>query len=116
MLVKKTLNIETFTCKVNLIISDTLKKEIAKIYNKYKVPYDNDEVEGIVISGDIGLYYILIDLNCLSHNTIAHEIYHLVVRITEDRYVMDQETQAWLCGYITETIYNFIKLKKLEIK
>lgn len=117
MTVKKILNIETFGCKLQMMITDVIKKEIIKVYKSYGVisGYE-DEVEGILISGSNGIYHLIIDDKCLSHNTIAHEIYHAVVRITEDRDVVDEETQAWLCGYITEEIYNFIKLKKLEIK
>lgn len=117
MTVKKILNIETFGCKLQMMITDVIKKEIIKVYKSYGVisGYE-DEVEGILISGSNSIYHLIIDDKCLSHNTIAHEIYHAVVRITEDRDVVDEETQAWLCGYITEEIYNFIKLKKLEIK
>jgi hypothetical protein len=38
------------------------------------------------------------------------------VRITEDRDVVDEETQAWLCGHLTDIVYKFIKQKNLEIK
>lgn len=117
MMFKKTLNIETFSCKLQLIISDDINKEINKIYKNYNIPPVSDhEVEGMLISGSNRLYYLIIDNNCLSHNTIAHEIYHAVVRITEDRDVSDEETQAWLCGFLTEKMYSFIKQKKLEIK
>lgn len=113
---KKILNIETFNCKIHFIITNNIKKDILKVYNKYNVQYDDFDVEGIVIRGDLNIYYLIIDVECLSHNTLAHEIYHTTVRITEDRDVVDEETQAWLCGFITESAYKFIKQKKLEIK
>lgn len=117
MTFKKTTNIETFNCKLQLIISDNIKTEIDKIYKKYEVvPNDDYELEGILISGEMESYYLIIDSKYLSHNTIAHEIYHAVVRITEDRDVVDEETQAWLCGFLSEQIYSFAKKKKLEIK
>jgi hypothetical protein len=117
MTLKKTINIEPFGCKLQIIITDVIKKEISKIYKSYGVDGSYDgEVEGVLITGTMGTYHLVIDVACLSHNTIAHETYHAVVRITEDRDVVDEETQAWLCGYITETLYHFIKLKKLEIK
>lgn len=117
MTVKKTLNIETFGCKLQLMITDVIKKEIIKIYKSYGITSGYaEEVEGVLITGTDAVYHLIIDETCLSHNTIAHEIYHAVVRITEDRDVVDEETQAWLCGYISEALYHFIKLKKLEIK
>jgi hypothetical protein len=117
MIVKKIINIETFNCKLQFIISDNIKKEVDKVYKKYNVTSNNDyELEGILISGEMESYYLIIEQKYLSHNTIAHEIYHAVVRITEDRDVVDEETQAWLCGFLTEQAYSFIKKKKLEIK
>ena len=117
MVIKKILNIETFVCKLEFTITDNINKEVSKIYKKYNyISNDNDEVEGIVITGYNDVYHLLIDSKYLTHNTIAHEIYHTTVRITEDRDVTDEETQAWLCGYITDAVYKFIDLKKIEIK
>jgi flagellar biosynthesis chaperone FliJ len=117
MAFKKSINIETFNSKLEVIITDTVQKEIKKVYDLYKVKYEDPiEVEGVLINVSIEKYHLLIDKKYLTHNTLAHEIYHATVRITEDRDVVDEETQAWLCGYITQKIYEFIKLKKLEIK
>ena len=117
MAFKKIINIETFNTKVEVLITNSIQNEIKKIYNSYKDDYtDPIEVEGIIINLNTEKYHLLIDTQYLSHNTIAHEIYHAAVRITEDRDVVDEETQAWLCGYITQKVYDFIKLKKLEIK
>ena len=117
MAFKKTINIETFNTKVEVLITNSIQNEIKKIYTLYSNEYtDPIEVEGVLINLNIEKYHLLIDSKYLSHNTIAHEIYHAAVRITEDRDVVDEETQAWLCGYITQKVYDFIKLKKLEIK
>jgi hypothetical protein len=102
------------------MVTDQLKVESKKIYKKYKLKLDDDddegESEGIFISADIDRYFLLIDLRYLTHNTIAHEIYHAVVRITEDRGISDEEAQAWLCGYITDVVYKYLDKKKIEIK
>jgi hypothetical protein len=117
MAFKKIINIETFNSKLEVVLTNNVQNDIKKVYALYKHEYtDPIEVEGILINVSIEKYHLLIDTQYLSHNTIAHEIYHAVVRITEDRDVVDEETQAWLCGYITQKIYDFIKLKKLEIK
>jgi hypothetical protein len=67
-------------------------------------------------SYDITNYYLIIDLKYLSYNTLAHELYHAVVRVTEDRDIVDEETQAWLAGHLTGTMYKFLEKKNLPIK
>lgn len=117
-----TIKIETYNCSVVFVVSSELSKEITKVYSKYKVK-DNeykledikDGNEGILMSPDIDKYYLMIDLEYLTHNTIAHEVYHAVVRITEDREVTDEEAQAWLCGYITGAFYRFLDKKELKV-
>lgn len=118
MKIKTTIKLPTYSCELMFIISDQLKAESNTIYKKYGLKQDDEEGEneGILISADIDKYFLLIDTKYLTHNTIAHEIYHGVVRVTEDRGVSDEEAQAWLCGHITGAIYKFIEKKKLEIK
>ena len=65
---------------------------------------------------DIDSYYLLLGSQYLTHNTIAHELYHAVVRITEDRDITDEEAQAWLVGHLSGEIYKFLDKKKLVIK
>ena len=112
-----TIKLETYSCALIIIITDGLKAECKKIYKKYKIEGGEDsEDEGIFISTDITKYFLLIDSKYLSHNTIAHEIYHAVVGITEDRGITDEEAQSWLCGHITGVMYKFLEKKKFEIK
>jgi len=68
-----------------------------------------------VLHSDLSKYFLLIDKKYLSHNTIAHEIFHTVILITEDRGVKDEEAQAWLCGHLTGSIYKFLEKKELKI-
>jgi hypothetical protein len=113
-----TINLPTYSCKVIITVTDQLKIESNKIYKKYKLTNEDDEGEneGILISPEIDQYFLLVDTKYLSHNTIAHEIYHAVVRVTEDRGIVDEEAQAWLCGHLSGVIYKFLDKKKLEIK
>ena len=113
-----TLNLDTYSCKLVICVTDQLKCESKKICKKYKVSIDDDtEDEGIFIpTDDMKVYFLLIDLKYLSHNTIAHEIYHATIGITEDRGVNDEEAQSWLCGHITGTVYKFLDKKKFKIK
>lgn len=113
-----TIKLPTYSCQVVIIITDQLRAESDKIYKKYKLKYEEEdgENEGILISPEIDKYFLLIDTKYLSHNTIAHETYHAVVRVTEDRGIVDEEAQAWLCGHLSGVIYKFLDKKKLEIK
>jgi hypothetical protein len=113
-----TIKLETYNCSVIFSITDELKASVKKLDKKYKLRNSDDdgESEGILVSPDIDKYYLIIDSKYLSHNTIAHEIYHAVVRVTEDRGISDEEAQAWLCGHLTSVIYKFIDRKKLFIK
>lgn len=106
-----------YNCVAHFIITNDLDNLVKKIYKKYKQSCDFEgDAEGVVIAPDITDYHIIIDLKYLSYNTIAHEIYHAVVRITEDRGIADEEAQAWLCGHLTETAYKFLEKKNLTIK
>ena len=118
MKITTTIQLPTYSCQLLFMVTDQLKIESKKIYKKHKLKVDDDEGEneGLFITADIDRYFLLIDLKYLSHNTIAHEIYHAVVRITEDRGISDEEAQAWLCGYITGVVYKYLDKKKIEIK
>ena len=113
---RKKIKIDQYNCELIVAISDRIKEDTNKILKKYKIPQTIDyEIEGIFLFHDIDKYYLLLSLQHLSHNTIAHEIYHAVVRITEDREIADEEAQAWLMGYITEIVYQFINKKNVKI-
>lgn len=112
-----TLKLPTYSCDLIIMVTDDLVAEANKIYKKYKIKEDfGDEAEGALIFVDIDKYYLLISSKYLSHNTIAHEIYHATVRITEDRGISDEEAQAWLTGHITGVVYKFLEKKNFSIK
>ncbi len=113
----KIIKLSTYNCEVKVIITNKLKEESEKIYKKYDLKDDDDgENEGLLISPDIDKYFLMVDTKYLSHNTIAHEVYHATVRVTEDRGISDEESQAWLCGHMTGVIYKFLEKKTLTIK
>ena len=119
MKVSHTIKLETYSCQLTFVVTYDINMVCKDIYKKFKFKSDNDdysESEGIVVSYDIGKYFLIIDLQYLSHNTIAHEIYHVVVRVTEERNIVDEEAQAWLDGHITGAIYKFLDKKKFKIK
>ena len=117
MIAKTTLKLLTYSCKLTLIVTDQIKVEITKIYKKHKLKEDIDyEVEGVLLSPITNDYSLLLDLKYLTHNTVAHEIYHASSRICEDRDVHDEEAKAWLAGYITGEMYKFLEKKNLQVK
>ena len=114
---RKVIKLNIYNCKVNFILSLDINKDIAKISKKNKHAFTIDyEVEGIVFYFNISEYFILINDDYLTHNTLAHEIYHLVVKVTEPRDITDEESQAWLCGKLTQDIYKFLEQNKVQIK
>jgi hypothetical protein len=115
--VVKSLKIPVYECTVQFIITDMLIDEVNRIYKKYDIhEIFTDYAEGCLITSDIDLYIVILEDKYLSHNTIAHELYHLVTRMTQDRDIQDDEQQAWLCGWVTEHLYKFISKKNLTVK
>lgn len=116
MKLAKQLKITTYNCVINIIITDDVCKEVNKAYKKHSIKESfNDVVEGIVLSIDLNTYYLILNIKYLTHNTIAHEVYHSIVRVTEERGIEEEEAQAWLGGHITGEIYKFIEKKKLTV-
>lgn len=114
---RKRLKIDQYNCELIVIITDKIIDECNKILRRDKSQHRIDyEIEGIFLYHDIDKYYLLLNCAHLTHNTIAHEIYHAVVRITEDREISDEESQAWLMGYITELVYKHIYKNNVQIK
>lgn len=110
------IKLSTYNCELQFCVLDNLNGELNKLYKKYKVNEIFDEsAEGVLFTPDIDKYILLIDYKYLTHNTIAHEVFHAVMKITEDRDINDEEAQAWLVGHISGDIYKFLKRKKIEI-
>jgi hypothetical protein len=105
-----------YGCKLELIVTKDIQAEVCRLLKKAGLPDEFDGgAEGMMLSFIMEYYYLIIDEKYLTHNTLAHEIYHAVVRITEDRNITDEETQAWLAGHITQFVYKFLESKKLEV-
>jgi len=114
---RKKINLKQYSCDIIFIVTEQIVKETNKILKQNDVKHRVDyEIEGIFLYHDIDKYYVLLDINNLSHNTIAHELYHACVRITEDRCISDEEAQAWLCGYLADNMYKFLDKNKIKIK
>lgn len=107
---QKKIKLKQYECTILFVISSKFVKDATK-YDKVHeiVPDENHhpEDEGYTLGSNKN--YVTI-LNCkhLTHNTIAHEMYHLTCNIGEATGITDEESLAWLCGYITEELYKLI--------
>lgn len=112
-----TLPIATYQCSVVIIITDDLHKEGKRIYRKHDLgEYEDGEAEAMVIRAEMHTYYLVVDKQHLTHNTLAHECYHIVRDIKSDRDITDDEAGAWLMGHIQEYLYKFLHKKKLAVR
>lgn len=112
-----TLKLSTYTCQLVLVVTDQLDTEVNALYKKNKLSEVFDlDAEGVMVSFNMSKYYLIIDVDCLSHNTIAHECFHVVNRIMQDRDIRDEEAGAWIAGHVSSFIYKSINKKNLTIK
>lgn len=114
---KTNIKLATYTCGLSISVVDSVCEEVDKLYKKHKIQdVFGSEAEGAVVMIGMQQYHILYHKDYLTHNTIAHEVFHATVRITEDREITDEEAQAWLMGHITALVYKFLDKKKLTVK
>jgi hypothetical protein len=104
---KSTIKIPLYECKVVLIVTSPKKK---------KVSVDVLDTHGVVFNWGNAEYVIALKEDSLSHNLLAHELFHLTVAITTDIAIDDEESQAWLVGHLTEHAYKILNKKKFVIK
>jgi hypothetical protein len=118
MVITKKIDFPTYNCKLSIQIVDNVKQSVTKLYKKYKIKMEDneEEFEGCVVSPDFTVYHLFLGKDYVTHNTIAHEIFHVAKAITEDRGIMEEEAQAWLTGHITGELYKFLEKKKIEVK
>lgn len=107
-----------YNCLLKVIVTNDIKTEEKRICKKYKLIHvdDGSECEGVLFSPVFTDYILVIDEKYLTHNTIAHEVFHATRKITEDRDIRDEEQQAWVSGHIAGEIYKFLDKKKFTIK
>lgn len=112
--INKKINVNTFSCEVIFIVSDNIFKVENYLHSKYggEKPKDDDPAEGYTITISSALYAMVLDYRFLTHNLIGHEIYHVTHRICDDRDIDDEETMAWLNGYLHEEFYKFINTQR----
>lgn len=115
-MVQHKISVGVYSCTVYVVITEDLTAFAKELNNIYEGAALMDGSEGFMFTPDMKIYYVVFDEQYLSHNTIAHELFHLTCAICEDRDVVEEEARAWLSGFLSENIYKFIEKKKLVIK
>ena len=115
---KHTITLPTYNCKVIYIITEDVNKEALKLFKKNKAEEHmfTGSVEGVSISFESAVYYCLIQEEYLTHNTISHELHHLVMTIANDRDLDDEEAQCWIAGHLAQEVYKFLEKKNYTVK
>ncbi len=106
---QRKIRLKPYECTILLVISDKFIRD-AKKYEKYfdMEPEEYSEKNEGVTMWNSKEYATVINSNHLTHNTIAHEMFHLTCKIGGDRDINEEESRAWLCGYITEEFYKLL--------
>jgi hypothetical protein len=114
--IQKKISVNAFSCDVLFIVSDNINKVENYLHKKHgtEKPKDGDNAEGYTITITPRLYAMVLDYQYLTHNLIGHEIFHVTHRIAEDRDISDEETQAWICGFLCEEFFKFYLSDKMK--
>lgn len=116
MILRKTVSLSIYACKIIFIVEDDVSDTFRNLSKKFGFVTKEGTYAGGVLTGTMNTYYVLLGVKFLSHNTIAHEIYHLVCCIANDRLILEEEAKAWICGYASEILYKLLDKNKLQIK
>lgn len=116
MMSKTTISVPLYECKVVLIVTSTMEELQQHVMKKKKVNVDVLDTYGVVFNWGNAEYVLALKEESLSHNLLAHELFHLTMAITTDIDIVDEESQAWLNGHLTENVYKVLKKKNFAIK
>jgi hypothetical protein len=111
------IKVPIYNCTCKVIIDKDIVKTINRYGKRYKWDKHDYNVHGLALSqGDMKTYYIFYSLDSLNINILIHEITHLVDFILEERAIENEgEAKAYLTGYISEKVFDFIFKKHLLI-
>ena len=119
MRIVKKIKVNTYNCTILFVVTTEMGKTEKYLQKKYAkgtlIPgTPAEEAEGITITVDGSLYITMIDAKFLNHNTIGHELFHATKRIAEDRDITDEESCAWLMGFLCEEFYAFLGSERVK--
>lgn len=116
-MLKFQVNIPLYSFKCTVIIDNEIEKVIDRYMKRFKMPIDKDtEYDGLAIYTGLNSYYIFYSIHSLTPNIIVHEISHMVDYIIENKDIEHLgEARAYLTGYITEKVFDFVLKNNLLI-
>jgi hypothetical protein len=121
MTYRKVLKVPIYKCKVIVLVTDEMENEVNKVFKRLGVAHEAEDYYGIVVRHSVKIdeYYVVLDINDLSYNTIVHEISHLTGFILEDRdyeeIKLSGEYVAHLSGFLAQEVFDFIIKKGVPI-
>jgi hypothetical protein len=115
MITKGKIKISVYETEVQLMVVDSMSELQDLLMKKGIMVHDVTNCEGITL-GYNKTYLVVLVKELISHNLIAHELFHLATMVTKDIDIEDEESQAWLNGYITEHVYKILNKKNITIK
>lgn len=116
MYFSKTIQVKLYATKVQFIITSDIVKVTNNIYNKHNLSCDvTYSLAGCCIQFDMNHYYIVINSEYITYNTILHELHHCIYAIASDRSVFEDEAKAWIQGEVGQEIFNFINYKGIKV-
>jgi hypothetical protein len=115
MIIKAKIKLSVYETGVELLVVDTMDEFQQLLEKRGIIIPDISNCDGITL-GYEDLYHIVFIKERISHNLLAHEIFHLALMVTKDIDINDEESQAWLNGYITEQVYKILTKKNITIK
>lgn len=115
MIVKAKIKLSVYETVVQLMVVDSMDEFQELLAKKGIMVADVTNCDGITLGYDQS-YLVVLVKERISHNLIAHELFHLAQMVTKDIDINDEESQAWLNGYITEQVYKILNKKSIPIK
>ncbi len=120
MTIKGKFKVDVFSCNVHITICDNVARSVNYYLRKYNHETITGEFHGYFLvpnPDSIGHYYIFIDSENITNDTINHEKSHLVEQILKDRCIHAHgECRAYLDGYISSQVHRFFNKRKIKIK
>lgn len=116
MHLQKSIKIKIYDTTVCFIVCEDAQKKVNQLYKKYNTGMKfNEYLEGLMFTVSMNRYYLVVGEAHLTHNTILHELFHTVKAIAFDRNISEEESLAWIQGFIGEQIYKFLESKNIKI-
>jgi hypothetical protein len=110
--------IPIYRCKLFVHLCDRIDVCYAKVH---KEPIDS-KLEGYegLSSNDDGRFHLYFRPKMVSHWVVGHEVMHVtndIMKYVGHKVVKDMdEPHAYLCGYITDRVYKFLKQKGIDVQ